>query len=560
MADNILKGIIQLEAKGVSQTTSAVNASVSKMERGLKKIPNASNQATFALTNLSRVAQDAPYGFIGISNNLNPLLESFQRLRATTGSNVSALKELGKSLAGAGGIGLALGIASSLAVVFGDRLFGVNKAAKEAKSSADQLRESIKGIFQNAAKEAAEVGSLIQVLKSETETRERKLAAIKELQSIQPDVFNNLRLEGNAVSGLDASYKKYLDNLKTVIAVKIKQAQLEQLITKQLKLQGITQTKSTQGLFKALDDFNNKRLQIAKQKGGSTNAAIIQSILGPRDKRQRELDQLQKDIDAALKEIGELSVGIELKIGNKGGNKVDGALLKDVKERVRNLGPIELPSVFDIKEPRSLSRTQAGIKRISDKINEDITGGLKFKLPKFDVKSKELNNIIENMKILGQVSLEVGGIFSNAFGSLFNSLVTGKNAIKAFGDAFVQALSQVIQKLISTAILSLIVSAFGGGLGIGAASNKFGDIFKFLSFGGFRAAGGPVTGGKAYVVGEKGPEIFRPGTSGTIIPNNQISSFGGSSIGGGGEYTLRIRGTDLVAAIAATGRANVRLS
>ena len=62
------------------------------------------------------------------------------------------------------------------------------------------------------------------------------------------------------------------------------------------------------------------------------------------------------------------------------------------------------------------------------------------------------------------------------------------------------------------------------------------------------------------MVGEKGPEIFRPGTSGTIIPNNQISSFGGSSIGGGGEYTLRIRGTDLVAAIAATGRANVRLS
>ena len=34
-----------------------------------------------------------------------------------------------------------------------------------------------------------------------------------------------------------------------------------------------------------------------------------------------------------------------------------------------------------------------------------------------------------------------------------------------------------------------------------------------------RAAGGPVTGGKGYVVGEKGPEIFVPGRSGTIIPN-----------------------------------------
>ncbi len=34
-----------------------------------------------------------------------------------------------------------------------------------------------------------------------------------------------------------------------------------------------------------------------------------------------------------------------------------------------------------------------------------------------------------------------------------------------------------------------------------------------------RAAGGPVTGGKGYVVGERGPEIFVPGRSGTIIPN-----------------------------------------
>ena len=41
-----------------------------------------------------------------------------------------------------------------------------------------------------------------------------------------------------------------------------------------------------------------------------------------------------------------------------------------------------------------------------------------------------------------------------------------------------------------------------------------------------RAAGGPVTGGESYLVGEKGPEIFTPGRSGGIIPNNAI---GGTS-------------------------------
>ena len=38
-------------------------------------------------------------------------------------------------------------------------------------------------------------------------------------------------------------------------------------------------------------------------------------------------------------------------------------------------------------------------------------------------------------------------------------------------------------------------------------------------FGGGRAAGGPVTGGTTYLVGEKGPELFTPNSSGAIIPN-----------------------------------------
>lgn len=48
-------------------------------------------------------------------------------------------------------------------------------------------------------------------------------------------------------------------------------------------------------------------------------------------------------------------------------------------------------------------------------------------------------------------------------------------------------------------------------------------------FGGGKAAGGPVTGGTTYLVGEKGPELFTPGSSGNIIPNNRIGG-GGSTI------------------------------
>ena len=39
------------------------------------------------------------------------------------------------------------------------------------------------------------------------------------------------------------------------------------------------------------------------------------------------------------------------------------------------------------------------------------------------------------------------------------------------------------------------------------------------SFGGGKAAGGAVYPGQYYVVGENGPEVLVPGTSGTVIPN-----------------------------------------
>ncbi len=54
-------------------------------------------------------------------------------------------------------------------------------------------------------------------------------------------------------------------------------------------------------------------------------------------------------------------------------------------------------------------------------------------------------------------------------------------------------------------------------------------------FGGGKATGGPVTGGTTYLVGEKGPELFTPGSSGNIIPNNRLG-------GGGGIINITVNG------------------
>ena len=47
-------------------------------------------------------------------------------------------------------------------------------------------------------------------------------------------------------------------------------------------------------------------------------------------------------------------------------------------------------------------------------------------------------------------------------------------------------------------------------------------------FGGGLASGGMARGGKSYLVGERGPELFTPGVSGTVTPNHALG--GGTTV------------------------------
>jgi hypothetical protein len=61
-----------------------------------------------------------------------------------------------------------------------------------------------------------------------------------------------------------------------------------------------------------------------------------------------------------------------------------------------------------------------------------------------------------------------------------------------------------------------------------------GDIIGKV-FGGGKAAGGPVSAGTTYLVGERGPELFTPSGSGNIIPNHKMG-------GGGGNISITVNG------------------
>ena len=59
------------------------------------------------------------------------------------------------------------------------------------------------------------------------------------------------------------------------------------------------------------------------------------------------------------------------------------------------------------------------------------------------------------------------------------------------------------------------------------------------AFGGGRAEGGPVSAGMGYLVGERGPEVFRPTSAGVIEPMGSRAVTVNVTVQGGSEALLR---------------------
>jgi hypothetical protein len=113
------------------------------------------------------------------------------------------------------------------------------------------------------------------------------------------------------------------------------------------------------------------------------------------------------------------------------------------------------------------------------------------------------------------------------FTTLFNFL---KDYVAPFFGGALRIAIMGIGKVISTVVelVASLVRGFQQVIQFGSAvGGAIGAVGGFLGFGGGRAMGGPVSANTAYVVGERGPELFVPSNSGTIIPNG---SGGGTTI------------------------------
>jgi tape measure domain-containing protein len=112
--------------------------------------------------------------------------------------------------------------------------------------------------------------------------------------------------------------------------------------------------------------------------------------------------------------------------------------------------------------------------------------------------------------------------------------------LSSIADALIDTAKQMIAQYIAIGIARMFAGMGGsvptdaGGWATSFATPQpgIGTGFNFdagamtggmpWSFGGFKANGGPVSSGQTYMVGERGPELFVPGRSGTIVANDKM--------------------------------------
>lgn len=264
----------------------------------LDKFGKSANSANLALINIGRVAQDLPFGILGIANNLNPLLESFQRLRQESGSNVTALKALGSSLIGSGGLGLALSVVSSLLIVFGDKLFNTSNETDKAAEKQKKYTQEIENL-NKALVDSVKLQSDLNKARSDSQNSgsaqaQRDVDAAKARGAAEEEIF---------VKEQEARRQEFLDVQRRIGLFEKVRSEIEELANTQLSSDDINRGATLESIVRS-GSFNilTQTLGLSEQQATEQAANIASSfrnrtaIFNLFKKEEAELNEQSKDL------------------------------------------------------------------------------------------------------------------------------------------------------------------------------------------------------------------------------------------------------------------------
>jgi hypothetical protein len=483
----------------LNQQIGALKAGMQSLRTaGVQPLSKATREYNSVGTDFARIIQDAPFGVIGVSNNITALADSFSAARA---KGQSFTKILGSIFSGGSLVSIGLSALTSAFVVLQQK--GFFKTEESAESLSDKLekyKESLSGVelanlqgAQSAQKEISALKGLeLQATNTSLSTKQRG-DAVKKLQELYPEYFANLTEEQIKNGDVGEAYKKVTKNL---IAKAKAQASVNQIAENSIKIAAIEAN---------LEEVRSKRLLATTDAQAQLDALI--------EKRQKDGFLTQGDIqryDELLRRINNA-------------NEAQGEEITFLEEKLKLLNTNEL------LEKNINAQLQTGVSLVDQK-----NKSLKENITTLEDYTKKWNEneqaILKNLELQRQLAITPQQGFEIAASKL-----TGKEGDIAFADPVLELQNKIAKDLAELKLPDIKAPEFDQ-----ASSNSFFDrvenfkvqasqiletgleqsignfafaLGEALANGGdvFKALGGAILGGIAMVLDQLGQAAIAAG-------------------------------------------------
>lgn len=511
-----------------------------------------------ALLQFSRIAQDAPFGIIGIGNNITATVESFSHLKNATGSTGGALKALGSSLMGSGGILLGVSLLTTGMTLLAQSGLSVSDVIDKITGNFDEFGASLKKAnelaIKNSASEISGLNALVSASSNVNLSMKDRLTAVNELQKTYPAYFGNLSKE-QILNG----------NVKTAV-------------------EGVTQALIAKAKAQA---FTEELVKLAEEQYKLEEERI--KLLDQQKKLQKGLVEINKNISSGA---GQGVSGIRLAL-----NGLEKDLINN-QNQLNNNASAQAKWTERINEnvAASIKLKQELEKPVKSFVTPQVTGVKNYIVPAplFDVnqiavfngqvdqfgkKIKELPNTIKTSVNLAQQAIRTGNeeilialqelnaragkIIQNSIATTFegigtaigDAIATGGNVLEAIGVSLLSSLGGLLVEMgkmaiqigVSLLAIKVALKSLNPAVAIaaGVALVALGSFFSNKS----RSIGNSIGGGGGV-----------SSDNGSTANNNSFTSSGFSSrTNDGGTVVFEIAGQKLIGVLSNTLNGNKRL-